>query len=74
MQIVRNTPSVAAPVTKMTAAIGLSCRRCIKNRATSEALMVAMPSAMTTFQEPKLKPAASTVIAVSVRSTPRTFA
>jgi len=72
--MVRNTPRTAAPVTKMMALIGLSWRRCMKNSATNEALMVAMPSAMTTFQDPKLSPAASTVITVNARRVPRTFA
>ena len=40
------------PAHAMTAFTGLSCRRCMKNRATKLALMVAMVSAMTTFKEP----------------------
>ncbi len=70
---IRNTARNTSPLTKMMAFIGLSCRKCMKNSATSDAFRLAIKSAITVFAAPKSCPAASTVSTVSVTSAPSTF-
>ena len=73
MQNINSKPRNRNPDVAMTAFTGLSCRRCMKISATSDAFTVAIPSAMTTLPEPKSKLAAATVIAVSASSAPSVY-
>src|SRR6266540_4041272 len=50
--------------TKITALNGLSCRKCMKNSATSEAFTVAMSTATTVLAEPRSTYETATVITV----------